>query len=599
MADDDVRGKYRAMLADLYPGEAIEAPAAIDIGGEAPAAFSVDFGIVKDAGGWHIPEKFRDMAEPVLLREAYRAGLPDKTAKTPAMVHTCNWFAWKSIEDKVAQKKFYDMWLAASKVEKPDAAVYSLPPAWIKEIDKGMDIDPRELHGLLVRYSAENERLLGKQLRYDAAEQWAFHKAIELAPVPEPPVFDLLYAFTARDIETKEVPARQWLIDRVVAAPRFAASYTAARVTAAFPAFSNLCWAGRQTDLSLVGHRYVYLLFTPSQRSSNIDWDALLHVPGMYLGLFKTQGALLQGGEVGQSYVARFSIPSAALEAMLEYFSALAANGFFTSHHAYFLGESWFTVNYNCYVPNPSAPAFVVGPLRDEPDLLQRVVVSYSSTPARSAEFLARMVAEGLREVRAFIDKATSPFSLNAARYDSWLATMANEARVSPEVARRWLDLLVNEYGYLISDPRNTYLFNLHASPLTRLSIITRANLASSDRARMVALFPASASATLRGIRTPDVTFWNAYVPPGQLERAMRLVYQLAPEARPSVVLDTPLVRLGYKNFGWFDGDGFARAIDAIQRYTAAVPRVAKGDWTLSQFQREVTRPVEESFNSI
>jgi hypothetical protein len=598
MAYDDIRGKYKLLLDGMYPGEAIDVPSAFVIGGDAPA-LSVDFGIVKEGGVWRIPESFRGMVEPVLLREAYRAGFPAKTAKAPSMVHACNWFAWKSIDDKAIQKRFFDTWLAASAAEKPTEAVYSLPPAWLREIDKSMDIDPRELHGLLVRYSAENERLLGKQLRYDAAEQWAFHKAIELAPVPGPAVIELLYAFSAQYLEIREPPARQWLIDKVVAAPRFANSHTAARISAAFPAFSNLSFAGKQVDVSLTGHRYMEVIFTLSESSSNIDWGALLNIPGMSLGLFKTQGAVMQGGEVGQSYLAPFSVPSVAIDAMFEYLSTLAATGIFVSYHAYIIGDGWWTVNYNCYVPHLSSPMFLVNPVRDEPDLFLRSMINYSSTPERAAMFMACVVAEGYKQIRAFVDKATSPFSLNAARYDSWLATMANEARVSSDVARRWLDLLDEEYKYLISDPRSTYLFTPRIGAMTRVAIIMRGNLTSSDRARMAALFPSSYSASLRGVRIPDVTLWMAFAPQGQLERTMHLVYQLAPEARPSVVIDNPLVRFAYHNIGWFDGTGYARAVDAIQRYTAAIPRVARGEWTIMQFQRDVTRPVEESFNSI
>ncbi len=594
--DDDIRRKYKALLDDLYPGEAIEMPSTIVVGGDAPE-LGVDFGIVKENGEWRIPEPFRDMAEPILLREAYRAGLPAKTAKAPAMVHTCNWFAWKSIDDKVVQKKFFDTWLAAARAEKPHEPVYNLAPAWIREIDRAMDIDPRELHGLLVRYSAENERLLGKQLRYDAAEQWAFHKAMELVPVPEPVVYDLLYNFLVQQLGTHELPARQWLIERAVASPRFAASYTTKQVSDAFRAFTGASFVSKQLDVSLTGYRYAFVFFTPSARPTAIDWDALLHVPAIYVGLYTLQGSTMRGGEDGRSFIARFCVPPTAMDALLEYFSALAAHGFIATYHVYVCSDGLWTANFNCYVPHPSAPSLVVGPARDEPDLFLRSQIEYSSPPARAAAFMARVVAEGYKQIRAFLDKVTSPFMLTAARYDSWLSTLASEARISPDVARRWLGLLVDEYRYVYPDPRNSYAFNLSTSPLTRLCITTRGNITPADRTRMCMLFPGTYSAMLRGAKTPDATIFNTVVPHGQLERSVRLVGQIAPEARASVIVATPLVRLGFRNFAWFDGDGFSQAITAIERYTRAVPRLAS-EWTFGQFRRNVTEPVEAALNS-
>jgi hypothetical protein len=216
-----------------------------------------------------------------------------------------------------------------------------------------------------------------------------------------------------------------------------------------------------------------------------------------------------------------------------------------------------------------------------------------------SSEFLARVVAEGRKEIQAFADKAVSPFTLNATRYDSWLATMASEAHVSQSIARRWLDLLTHEYRYLSPEPRIAWMFNPNVGAMSRLFILTRGNHTSSDRVKMAAMFPASFSALLRGIRTPDMTFWLAFVPRGQLERSINIAYRIAPEARFAIAIESPLGRIGYKSMCWFDGSGCGRAVDAIQRYTAAVPRVARGEWSIAKFQAEVTRPVEDILNSI
>ena len=599
--DDDVASEYRAMLARLYPGEAIEAPPSITIGGDGPG-LSIDFGIVKgEAGGrWRVPEPFRDLAAPVLLREAYRAGFPPKTARAPSMVHACNWLAWKSIEDKALQKRFFDTWLAASAAERPGATVYTLPPAFIKEMDKVLDVDPRELHELLVRYSAENERLLGKQLRYDAAEQWAYHKAIEHAPVPSPAVMDLLHAFAAAQAATRDVPARQWLIDRALAVPRFAPGYTATQIEDAWAAFTKFACIGRQPDVSMTGHRYVYVYFTPAPRHASADWGSLLRIPGMSLGHSRLQGGPLDGGETGTTHVARYGIPVDALDALFDFFSTLSRAGAFVTHRIYILGDAMYTVNYNCYVPAPEGPALVLAPLRDEQDLFLCTVLRFSCPPGRRARFMAWVAGEGLRAVREFTSKACSPFVLSAARYDSWLAGMAAEARVTPAVARRWLDALVKEHAYLVPDPRCTYLFNAQVGALTRLHVLAKGgNKTGSGRARIAKLFPSTFTSWLRGARVADELACVALVPRGQLERASRLVHEALPGARLAIDMGSPSTQFGYKAMGWLDGTGTSRAAPAIDALAVAARRVVTGEWPLSQYLRDAVQPVEDSFNAL
>ncbi len=599
MEKKDVTNRFREMLADLYPGEGVEAPQAIVIGGEAPD-LTIDFGLVKEPGLWRVPERFEDLVEPLLLREAYRAGFPAKTVKAPSMVHACNWFAWKSIADKGLRKRFMDTWIEASKTETKSAYPYTLPPVWIQEIDKAMDVDPGELHGLLVRYAAENERLLGKQLRYDAAELWAFNKAIEQLAVPEPTIIELLYAHTDSFLKRGELPGRNWLIERVSSSPQFGPAPSTRKLGELFPLFSNIAFLTFQSNISLVNKRYLYLIFSPAPKYTNIDWEAIFHFPGLLLSVYKIQGPLCEvENETGTSYEVRFIVPATALDPLLDFLAKLASYGFFSSHHVYIYADGLMTVNFNSYIPDPSSPAFTINPIRQETNLFLSKKIDFSTAPNGAARFLSCIVNEGRRGMSAFIDKVCSAFSVSMARHDSWLPSLAKLAGISPVVAKRWLDLILHQHEFIVPEPRCSYLFNPHVPAFSRLLFLTPANISSTDRSRLAAVFPSSFSSLMRGIKTPDQMLWRAHIPRNQLYPTMRLLHELSPESRPAIIVNNPLVKIGMSVLGWFDGNGFDSVTAAIDRFTSAVPRLASGEYNVSKYQNATSKPMEELYRSL
>ncbi|NMC04379.1 MAG: hypothetical protein GYA24_04165 [Candidatus Lokiarchaeota archaeon] len=594
MADSKLRDAYKAFLAELYPGSTIEPPRAITIGG-APPGITIDFGVVKEDGSWRIPEAFADLAGPLLRREAFRAGLPEKAARSTGWVHACNWFAWKSIPDAALQKKFYRLWLAASEAAEPRADKYKLPPALIREFDKALDVDPRELHELLVRYSAENERLLGKQLRYDAAEQWAFHKAMELAPVPRPAVVELLLASSQLSMQAPGPPSREAIVEQALRNGRFTASPSANMFKDAFPTFSNIAFVALQLDISMIGKRYVYAFITPSPRASKLDWEALLRFPGMAFGIDQVQGAIEPGEGMHPTVFARFAVPTTALDAIAEYFTALEDCGLAASIEAYHATDAWFTVNYNCYVPHPASPAFTIDPIRADPSLFISQPIDLSISPARSKAFLDTIAREDVAGIHRFVRKAGSPFSFDAGRHDSWLTTLASQARTSCVVARRWHDLLAIQHRFLVPDPRNTYIFMTHVPVMTHLSLAIPGQVPAAARSRFLASFPASISSALGGVHVPDTTLIKVFVPRKQLHGAIQMAYREFPGARPYMELAARMPIAGYDPLAWFDGTGYAGAVSAIQKYTSAIPNVAKGAWSTARFVQEVERPLSEA----
>jgi hypothetical protein len=599
MEEEDITDRFRAMLTDLYPGEAIQAPPAIVIGGDAPC-LAIDFGIVKEGRRWRVPTSFRDMAEPVLLREAFRAGFHAKTAKAPSMVHACNWFAWKSVKDKATRKKFFDTWLAACVSERPAITLYSQPAAWIQEIDKALDIEPRELHELLRRFSSENERLLGKELRYDAVEFWAFNKAIERLSLPEPTLIELLYAHTAHFLKNCDIPSKGHTFEQVTSRPRFGSPPPMNQLSQFYPAFVNFTYMGIQANISLIKKRYVYFFFVPAPEFRNLDWYVLFRIPGMFLTVHECQGGLMLGGEgIGQVCLARYIVPMDSIEMLLEFLSALAAHGFFSSHRAYVCSDGLFTVNFNSYVPYKMQPAFTIDPIRKDPDLLLSTMLEYNADPRDADDFLSCVVKEGTKEIRAFIDKAYSSFSVSMARHDSWLSSMARIANVSPITAKRWLDLLTNQFKFLVPEPRCSYLFNPLVPAFSRLIFMTQTNMTATERTRLASMFPSSFSTTLRGIKTQDLVYWLVYVPRRQLNHVIRLVNEVAPGFNMALIIKNPLVKIGMTTLGWFDGKGYDKATAAIQLYTNAVPLLARGDYSLSEYQNRVTRPIEEIYSTL
>ncbi len=599
MEEEDITDRFRAMLADLYPGEAIEAPPAVVIGGGAPD-LAIDFGIVKESQRWCVPASFRDMAEPVLLREAFLAGFPPKTAKSPSMVHACNWFAWKSIKDKATRKKFFDTWLAASVSERPSITLYSQPPAWIQEIDKALDIEPRELHELLRRFSSENERLLGTELRYDAVEFWAFNKAMERLSLPEPTLVELLFAHTAHFLKNCELPSKGYTFEQAISRPRFGNPPTMNQLSQSYPAFVNFTYLAIQANISLIKKRYVYFFFVPAPEFKGLDWDVLFRIPGMFLTVHECQGSLMLEDEgIGRVCLARYIVPMGSIEKLLEFLSALATHGFFSSHREYVCSDGFFTVNFNSYVPYKMQPAFTIDPIRKDPDLLLSTMLEYNASPQDADDFLSCVVKEGTKEIRAFIDKAYSSFSISMARHDSWLSSMARMANVSQITAKRWLDLLTNQSKFLVPEPRCSYLFNPLVPAFSRLIFMMQTNITATERTRLAAMFPSSFSTTLRGIKTQDLIYWLVYVPRGQLNRVIRLVNETVPGFNMALIIKNPLVKIGMTTLGWFDGKGYDNATAAIQQYTNAVPLLARGEYSLSMYQNRVTRPIEEIYSSL
>ena len=556
------------------------------------------FGLVKRGdGSWVIPDSFAGIAGAILDREAFLAEFPPKARTIKAIQHACTWFAYK-MDDKDAKRPFMEHWmLASAKVEKGN--LYSLPPMVMQEFDKFIDIDAADLHDLLLRFTLENEKLLQKQLRLDAAEMWAFSKAIELFSTPDPIIMDLLCASTKFFVKTAELPDRSVIIDHVLAHPAFTPAPSARLLNHRFSEHENYQYCTYQLNVGFVARQYVYAIFSPAPAFEHADWNAILDLPGITIRLTWFQGDLLNVWGLSRTYVGMFNVPAAAMDRFLAVFAAMRDGGMFAACEVHVLEDFMPAVNYNTYVPEPGNPRFTFDPVRDDPALFFAQHIDYTSALAEAQGFLARWDREDIGKLKKFIDKLTSTFSVKRARYDSWYSILAQVAEVGDQVVMRWLKLLSKDTRFLVPDPRAAYIFNPAVPFFTRVMALARSSMTVAERRDLATRFPISTSARTRSPDGEARTAWYFYVPQGQVEQAIDHVARVEPGARVAIDIFMPLVMGRYLSAAWYDGKGYDQVLPYLDAYADGAAKLAAGKMTVQQYRQSCYLPMQARVQSL
>jgi hypothetical protein len=592
----DLLARFRERLVALYPGgPGTEVPASIEIGGDAGQDGGSSWGIEKGSGHWRIPEQYRDLAIPLLDREAFLTGFTGKGA-AKNMGDICSWCAWRGIEDKAVKKRFFDQWLALSIQQNKRITLYNQPPVLIQEFDKTLDLDPLELHDMLLRFANESERLLGKQLRYDASEQYAFTRAVQLSPVPRPVFMDLLLAHVNIFMETARMPARADVIATALGHRRFSPNATERRLDAEFQSCSNHAYTAFQLNQSLLNNRIIYILHDNPPRSAFLG-EVLLNLPGMYVSTFHSSGNMIDPRN--PTCISRLILPGAALDGVLDYIGTLQSHHLVNQCKCFVLEDARASVNFNTYIAGKHEQFFTIAPISRDPSLVKTSHVDLHANDEKSSAFIQFIERERKNNIDMIIDKMISPFTFAMARQDSWISSMARTAGVSEKVASNVVDAVTREYSFAIPDPRAFYHVNPQVPAFTRVFFLSRGVVSSLERDALHQVFPAMFSMTCRGAHgADDATMFTAYIPRGELERAVSLVTKMLPGVRTNKIISSMLFKTGYRTLGWLrDGkyDGASRAVDM---FTAAVPKLASGEWSAAQFQKNVIVPAKAMFEA-
>ncbi|HME53394.1 MAG TPA: hypothetical protein VKM55_14315 [Candidatus Lokiarchaeia archaeon] len=599
MALQDLLDVYVKKLASIYPNNSMDPPSSIEIG---PVKLnplgSINFGITKDDGTWIIPEQYESVAVPILAREAYLAGFPEKARASKSIQHACNWFAFKEIKDKTMKRKFLDWWLIASQQGEASNDIYALPPVLMQEFDKCIGAPAAELHDLLLRFTNENERLLKHQLRIDVAETWGLAKSIEYLPSPDPTTIAILHASASMFMETAELPGKKAILDYIDVHPFFGA-IPRSRIDKEFPRAQGLFHCQYQFDASWIGKKYVLLVFMPSPRFKDLDWGTMFSIPGVFVRLNWYQGDMLGESQgMPRTAIAWFMLPNDAVDSFVDLVRVMHQSGMFAAHDVLVDADVMAAVNYNTYVVDEARPRFTIDPIKDEPGLfLSRVI----ERKGDSAAFLAKFMQDNPAKMRAFIDKLASSFSIKAGRHDSWYQVIAEIAGIHERTAARWLDLLTWQHPVLVPEPRTTYYFHSTIPVTARLEFTTRSTMTAREQQTLAKAFPATSRVGGRSIDRKDSAIWNVLVPPGQVEAAIDLVSGIEPSARIALHVANLHDTFGtmHSLLHWFDGTGYDQLTPFIEACTAAVPGLASGTITTAQFRHACHDPAQVALDDI
>ena len=601
MASEDLLGTYQAKVASLYEGSAINGPDRIEIGAvdDLPQG-NIDFGIVKTDGTWTIPEQYASVAEPILSREAYLAGFPDKARASKSIQHACNWFAFKEIADGKLKRKFYDLWMVAS-MQGGSNDVYAQPPVLMLEYDKAIETSAVELHEMLLRFTNDNERLLQHQFRIDVAETWGLAKAIEALPTPDPVTMAILHGCGSIFLATAELPQRQDVITYITEHPLFA-SIPATRITKEFARATRLFYCQYQFDVSWIGKKFVHLAFTPSPRFAGFDWNALFSIPGAFVRLNWYQGDLLGEARGGaRSAIAWFLLPASAVGPFIELVQAMHGAGMFAAHDVLVGTDILITTNYNTYIGDSTRPRFTIDPVRDDPELFLSNSVELAKTPAEASVFLETVVQNRFDQMRRFIDRLNSSFTIIEGRHDAWYQTLAKIAGVNDKKAAKWVELLTRENPVLIPEARTNYLFHPTIPVAIRMAFFTPSLMNTGDRLALARAFPMSSSVKARAVNDEDVLIWNVLVPQGQVEAAIDCITSAEPSARVAMHFANLQQTFGtlHSLLQWFDGTGYEQLNSIIETCKGNVGGFASGSMSAAQFRRACHDPAQTTLDRI
>jgi hypothetical protein len=448
----------------------------------------------------------------------------------------------------------------------------------------------------LLRFANESERLLGKQLRYDASEQYAYMRAVQLAPIPNPVVMDLLLAHVTLFMETARMPNRSDVIARVRDHRRFGPAVSERRLEAEFHACSNHAYTAFQINHSLLNNRIIYMLHNNTHEASILG-EALLNLPGMYLSTFHTSGNMLDP-QIPMR-VSRFIVPETALDGMVDYITALKSHHFVNQCTCFVLEDARASVNLNTYIAGKHEQFFTIAPISRDPSLVKTSHVNLRANNEKSSAFIQFIERERKDNIGMILEKMLSPYTFSMARQDSWISSIARTASVSEKVASNVVEAVTREYSFSIPDPRAFYHVNPQVPGFTRVFFLSRGVVSSLERDAMHQIFPAMFSTTVRGAHgVDDATMFMAYLPRGELERAVSLVTKMLPGVRTNQIISSMLFKTEYRILGWLQDGKYDAASRAVDMFTAAVPKLASGEWSAAQFQKNVIVPATTMFES-